>query len=144
MSRPGEVSGWQQQRFLKLSVPGISPVTPLPLPLPPPFLVFVLCICVSVPATLAGSSVPLWGASLVAPTVKHPPTMQGTWVLSWIRKIPWRREWLSSPGFLPGESHGQRSLVGCSSCDHKESHIYVLIYDIWGFVLTYFTLYDRF
>ena len=29
----------------------------------------------------------------------------------WIRKIPWRREWLPIPVFLPGESHGQRSLV---------------------------------
>ena len=30
----------------------------------------------------------------------------------WIRKIPWRRAWQSTPVFLPGESHGQRSLVG--------------------------------
>ena len=31
-----------------------------------------------------------------------------------VGKIPWRREWLSSPVFLPGKSHGQRSLVGHS------------------------------
>ena len=30
----------------------------------------------------------------------------------WVRKIPWRRKWQPTPGFLPGESHGQRSLVG--------------------------------
>ena len=30
----------------------------------------------------------------------------------WVRKIPWRREWQSTPVFLPGECHGQRSLVG--------------------------------
>ena len=30
----------------------------------------------------------------------------------WVRKIPWRREWQPAPVFLPGESHGQRSLVG--------------------------------
>ena len=30
----------------------------------------------------------------------------------WNRKSPWRREWLPTPVFLPGESHGQRSLVG--------------------------------
>ena len=30
----------------------------------------------------------------------------------WVRKIPWRREWIPTPVFLPGESHGQRSLVG--------------------------------
>ena len=29
-------------------------------------------------------------------------------------KTPWRRKWLSIPVFLPGESHGQRSLVGYS------------------------------
>ena len=32
----------------------------------------------------------------------------------WIGKIPWRRAWLPTPVFLPGESHGQRSLVGYS------------------------------
>ena len=30
----------------------------------------------------------------------------------WAEKIPWRRAWQSTPVFLPGESHGQRSLVG--------------------------------
>ena len=30
----------------------------------------------------------------------------------WVRKIPWRRVWEPTPVFLPGESHGQRSLVG--------------------------------
>ena len=30
----------------------------------------------------------------------------------WAGKIPWRRAWQSSPGILPEESHGQRSLVG--------------------------------
>ena len=32
----------------------------------------------------------------------------------WVGKIPWKREWLSSPVLLPGESHGQRSMVGYS------------------------------
>ena len=32
----------------------------------------------------------------------------------WIGKIPWRRKWQSVPVFLPGESQGQRSLVGYS------------------------------
>jgi len=32
----------------------------------------------------------------------------------WVGKIPWRRKWQPTPVFLPGESHGQRSLVGCS------------------------------
>ena len=30
----------------------------------------------------------------------------------WVRKSPWRRTWQHTPVFLPGESHGQRSLVG--------------------------------
>ena len=30
----------------------------------------------------------------------------------WARKIPWRRQWLPTPVFLPGKSHGQRSLLG--------------------------------
>ena len=34
--------------------------------------------------------------------------------------IPWRTEWLSTPLCLPGESHGQRSLVGDSSWGCKE------------------------
>ena len=30
----------------------------------------------------------------------------------WVGKILWRRDWLPTPVFLPGEFHGQRSLVG--------------------------------
>ena len=33
----------------------------------------------------------------------------------------WRRKWQPTPVFLPGVSHGQRSLAGYSSCSHKES-----------------------
>ena len=32
----------------------------------------------------------------------------------WVRKIPWRRKWQPTPVFLPGQSHGQRSLEGYS------------------------------
>ena len=32
----------------------------------------------------------------------------------WVGKIPWRRAWQPTPVFLPGESHGQRSLAGYS------------------------------
>ena len=32
----------------------------------------------------------------------------------WVGKIPWRRAWQPTPVLLPGESHGQRSLVGYS------------------------------
>jgi len=32
----------------------------------------------------------------------------------WVGKIPWRRKWQPTPVFMPGKSHGQRSLEGCS------------------------------
>ena len=32
----------------------------------------------------------------------------------WVGKIPWRGTWQPTPVFLPGESHGQRSLAGYS------------------------------
>ena len=38
----------------------------------------------------------------------------------WFGKIPWRREWQPTPEFLPGKSHGQRSLVGYNPWGHKE------------------------
>ena len=38
----------------------------------------------------------------------------------WVGKIPWRREWQPTPVFLPGETHGQRNLAGCSPWGHKE------------------------
>ena len=39
----------------------------------------------------------------------------------WVRKIPWRRKWHLTPVFLPGKSHGQRSLAGYSPWGSKES-----------------------
>ena len=39
----------------------------------------------------------------------------------WVGKIPWRRKWQPTPVFLPGESHGWRSLVGYSPRGRKES-----------------------
>ena len=33
----------------------------------------------------------------------------------------WRRQWQPAPVLLPGKSHGQRSLVGCSPWGHEES-----------------------
>ena len=39
----------------------------------------------------------------------------------WVGKIPWRKECLPTPVFLPGESHGQRSLAGYSPWGRRES-----------------------
>ena len=41
------------------------------------------------------------------------------WFNPWVRKIPWSRKWQPTPVFLPGKSHGQRSLAG--PWGHKES-----------------------
>ena len=37
----------------------------------------------------------------------------------WVRKIPWRRKWLPTSIFLPGEFHGRRNLVDYSPWGHK-------------------------
>ena len=31
----------------------------------------------------------------------------------WVGRIPWRRACQPTPAFLPGKSHGQRSMGGC-------------------------------
>ena len=53
--------------------------------------------------------------------VKNLPAMQETKFDPWVRKIHWRREWLPTSVFLPGEFHGQRSLVGYGPWGPKES-----------------------
>ena len=60
----------------------------------------------------------------VAQWVKNLPTNAGhvrdNGFNPWVTKIPWRRKWQLTPVFLPGEFHGERSLVGCSPWGHKE------------------------
>ena len=41
----------------------------------------------------------------------------------WVGKIPWRRKRQRTPVFLPKQSRGQRSMVGYSPWDYKESDI---------------------
>ena len=60
-------------------------------------------------------------ASLVAQTVKSPWAMQETRFNPLVRNISWRRECQPTSVFLPGEFHGQRSLVGYSPWGCKES-----------------------
>ena len=43
------------------------------------------------------------------------------WFDTWIRRISWWRKLRLTPVFVPEESHGQRSLVGYSLWDCKES-----------------------
>ena len=61
----------------------------------------------------------------MAQMVKNPPAIQETRVQSLVGKIPWRREWLPTPVFLPGKSREQKSLAvyspwGCKELDTTE------------------------
>ena len=67
----------------------------------------------------AGLEHPRWHQWL-----KNPPANSGDkkhQFNPWVRKIPWRRTWQSTPVFLFGETHGQRSLAGYSSQSCKQS-----------------------
>ena len=58
----------------------------------------------------------VWVSQVVL-VVKNSPANAGDTRCSfnpWVGKIPWRRTWQPTPVFLPGESHGQRSLAGDS------------------------------
>ena len=51
----------------------------------------------------------------------------------WVGKIPWRRKWQTTPEFLPGVSHGWRSLMGyrpwvCKELDMAEQGTLSLSY----------------
>ena len=62
----------------------------------------------------------------------------------WISKIPWRREWLPTPIFLPGETHGQRNLEGYRPQGRKESHTterLTLSLSVFTFLLLWVGLY---
>ena len=43
------------------------------------------------------------------------------WATSLFSFMHWRRKWQPTPAFLPGESQGQGSLVGCRLWGHTES-----------------------
>ena len=59
--------------------------------------------------------------------------IHGRWGFNlWIERIPWRRAWQPTPVFLPGESHGQRSLeayIGSQTAGHNWSN---LTYTQWN------------
>ena len=76
-------------------------------------------------STGEGISYPLqcsW-ASLVAQLVKNPPAMWKTRVqsLGWEDSLE-KGKGLPTPVFLPGESYGQRSLIGYSPWDCRVRH----------------------
>jgi hypothetical protein len=55
----------------------------------------------------------------------------------WVGKIPWRREWLPTLAFLPGEFHGQRSLEGYSP-ESDMIRCLSLLFKIFYFLLPIF------
>ena len=61
-----------------------------------------------------------WLASLIAQWIKNLPAMQEIRVRSLGWEIPWRRKWQPTPLFLPEESQGWGSLVGCRLWGHTE------------------------
>ena len=71
------------------------------------------------PSTMVPLLNPL--ASLVAQMVKNLPAVQETQVLSLGQEDPLKKGVVTLV-FLPGESHGQRSLVGHSPWSRKESN----------------------
>ena len=62
--------------------------------------------------------------SQVVLVIKNPPTNEGVIrdasSITGVRKIPLRRAWQPTLVFLPGESHGQRILMGYSPLGLKE------------------------
>ena len=82
-----------------------------------------------------GPQLPLWslsgprpGSGFTGDTSHKEPTCQ--WrrckrrtFNPWVWKIPGRRAWQPTPVLLPGESHGQRSLVGYGPWDCKETRL---------------------
>ena len=61
------------------------------------------------------------GAPLVAQTVKNPPAMQETWVRSLGQEDPLKKRIATQSSIIAGKLHGQRTLVGYSSCGYKQS-----------------------
>ena len=57
---------------------------------------------------------------MVAQMVKNLPAMQETQHQSLGQEDPLEKGWQPTPVFLPGESHGQRSLAGYSPWGCKE------------------------
>ena len=60
--------------------------------------------------------------------VKNLPEMQDLPAVQipGLRRVSWKREWLSTPVFLPGKPHGERSLKGHESVSERAIHSSIL------------------
>ena len=91
---------------------------------------FLFTFCLPVPPSIQASQAP-WVCffflllyhlfiSLVVSGKESPCSRYRRWEFHhWVKKISWRRARQPTPVFLPGESHGQRSLAGHGSQSHK-------------------------
>ena len=78
------------------------------------------CVCVCVLCLhWVGHGIQTVWASLVTQIVKNLPAMQETWVQSLGWEDPLEKGMVPTPVLLPGEFHGQRSLVSYSPWDHR-------------------------
>ena len=102
-----------------------------PLFLSPSLFIFLLSICVSIIYLREGNGTPLQYSCLENPWTEGPGRLQSMgslgvgcyWAtsLSLFTFMHWRRKWQPTPVFLPGESQGQRSLMGCRLWGRTES-----------------------
>ena len=79
-----------------------------------------------------GDGTPLQYSCLENPMAEEPGRLQSMGLLrvrhdwetslSLFTFIHWRRKWQPTPVFLPGESQGRRSLVGCRLGSHRVGH----------------------
>ena len=91
------------------------------------YMCVCVCVCVSEKAMAPHSGILAWKI----PWTEEPGRLQsmGSWrvrhdwatSLSLFTFMHWRRKWQPTPVFLPGESQGQGSLVGCPLWGRTES-----------------------
>ena len=78
--------------------------------------------CLMLGSNSCFSSPPSEGKSNPMNSPLFPPTSFILSSFAWFYIFFWRRQWYPTPVLLPGESHGQRSLVGCSPWGCWESN----------------------
>ena len=115
-------------RFGMARVPPCSPIFQLDLMQVPHFFGPRLSVCSVVTATPVGGNSPRESLQETGERQGAPHWFRNQlWLCCgelifeggygfgpWDRKVPWRRAWPPTPVFLPGKSHGQRSLAGCN------------------------------
>ena len=101
-----------------------------------------VCVCIYIYRCLYIQCLYIYIGFPGGSVVKNPPSLacqcKSHRFNPWVGKIPWERKWQSTSVFLPGRSHGQRSLVGyspwaCKKIRHdlglnNNIHAYIQIY----------------